>query len=78
MGKTAKEVKQAICDAVWDGAIDGWTTKEVAERFGCSAQVALKVLHRIASGTSGDERFMPHSAREGVAISDGRRWGLFR
>ncbi len=72
-----KQLRQAICDAVWNGQIDGWTTKEVAEHFQCSTTTALNILHSIADGTSGDERFKPHSAREGVAISDGRRWTAF-
>jgi len=54
----ATRIKTAICDAVWQGEIDGETTKEVANRFGCSEQFALKTLLSIVEGNSGDSRFI--------------------
>src|SRR5260221_13191565 len=75
--KTAKEVKQAICDAVWLRQVDQESTREVATRFDCSLAAARKVLMSIYDGTSGDERFKQDTERgegSGVLIHDGSTW----
>ncbi len=69
----ASQVRQAICDAVWTSIIDQWSTKEVAEKFGCSEAFALRILHSIIGNTSGDGRFIPNPDRNGMPIlADGR------
>lgn len=52
-----REVKQKIHDAVWEREIDQISTREVADRFGCSLSVARRVLMDIVQGKSGDDRF---------------------
>lgn len=76
--KTAKEVKQAICDAVWLRKIDQMHTREVAEQFDCSLTTARNILTSIYNGTSGDERFKQNTERgesSGVLLHDGSTWG---
>jgi len=76
MGETkrsSKEVKKSICDAVWEGRIDG-STAEIAEQFGCSVSTALRILNSIIHFTSGDERFHPDENGY-VIIKSGLKFG---
>jgi len=75
--KTAKEVKQAICDAVWTREIDQMNTREVAEQFDCSLVTARRILMSIYEGTSGDSRFQKSEDRGyGVLVHDGATFGF--
>ncbi len=49
--------KQAIYDAVWEGQINQITTREVAEKFGCSLRAARHSLQSVICEWSGDARF---------------------
>ena len=65
-------VKKSIANAVWLRQIDQMSTREIADKFGCSVSVARTALRNIVNGTSGDERFQLNTERgEGVLVSDG-------
>ena len=61
-----------IAKAVWDGRIDGMSTREVAEMFGCTQRKALRALTAIISGECTEHPFEHSPSDEGVAIHDGR------
>lgn len=73
MKHQARDMRSAICTAVYRGEISNMTTHEVATRFGCSDTFALRVLLSIVNNTSGDERFVPNEERNLLpTIGDGR------
>ncbi len=62
---------QILLNAVWARKIDQMSTREVAEKYGLTQKEALRLLKKIASGQSGDARFIYDSDRQGVTVSDG-------
>jgi hypothetical protein len=67
----AIEQSQCLINAVWQRKVDQMTTGSVAQAYGLSQNQALRLLKKIASGKSGDARFVYVSDRRGVKISDG-------
>jgi hypothetical protein len=64
--------KQAIFDAVWEGEINQVTTREVAERFGCSLKTARHALQCVVCEWSGDARFEVIEPFLSVKVKDGK------
>jgi hypothetical protein len=72
--------EKAIAKAVWEGRIDGWTTRMVADEFGIATSKALRILKKICDGQCSlfpFERGAYEAELGGVGISDGRTfvWG---
>ncbi len=66
--------KALLIWAIWNGEIDQMSTREIAEKFRMSQPIALRFLKKVASGQSGDARFVYNQEREGVQIADGSIW----
>jgi hypothetical protein len=78
--KERPAAESAIAEAVWNGEIDGWTTRDVAEHFGLKTPAALRILKKICAGKCTlfpFERGGYEVEMGGVGISDGRTfvWG---
>ena len=67
----------AIATAVWNGEIDGWNTRMVADHWGITTPEALRILKRITQGKDDSFPFEYDPEFEGVSINDGRMfvWG---
>lgn len=66
-----------IAEAVWNGEIDGWNTRMVADHWGMTTDQALRILKRIVSGKDDSFPFEYDASYEGVTVADGRVfvWG---
>jgi hypothetical protein len=47
------------------------STREIADKFEMTQAQALRILKKVASGKSGDKRFVNDEERQGVKIVDG-------
>jgi hypothetical protein len=67
----------AIATAVWEGQIDGWTTRMVADAFGVTTNKALRILKNICKGRCDLHPFVHDEYYNGVKVADGRIfvWG---
>ncbi len=60
-----------IAEAVWEGRIDGWNTRMVADEFSISVPKALRILKKICSGKNTSFPFIYLDDYTGVEVKDG-------
>lgn len=71
MAKVICSMELNLKEDIWNRKIDQMSTKEIADLYEMSQAKALRLLKDVASGKSGDNRFVYDEERQGVKIADG-------